>query len=82
MAEQGGAGRTESIARKLGETAVQAYRADGGSQYSEPEWSGRDVLRAELQKCSIIAVWQVHQRQREPSQGDQLKGCCNGIEES
>lgn len=31
------------------------------------------MLRPELWKCSIMAVWLMHQRGRRPSQGDRVK---------
>lgn len=52
-----------------------------GSQYSGLEWPGSNVLTPELCKRLITAVWQMHQRGREPSQRDQGKGYCNGVDE-
>lgn len=50
------AGGTDSIPRRLGETAKQVYRADGGIPLGGLEWPGSSMLRPELQKCSIRAV--------------------------
>lgn len=71
MSSKGGqdTGGTESILEKLGkrEQLFRGIGQMGGSQYFGPEWQGSDVLRPEIWKRSITAVWQVAQRRTELS---------------